>query len=137
MKELGSFFKIIFWGAGKKGIEKVHALDSFGITPVALCDNNANRINKEVDNIPVVGPNKINANITDYVILVTCKDSKSIQLQLEQMGADQKKVFFCDDIISYTFIFKFSLCIKILFIFPINKLCKFNISIWLSIPIER
>jgi len=102
-------FKIIFWGAGKKGIEKVHALDSFGITPVALCDNNANRIDKEVNNILVVGPNKINANITDYVILVTCKDSKSIQLQLEQMGADQKKVFFCDDIISYTtFLKKYS-----------------------------
>lgn len=89
---------LVFFGAGKIGKKMLSIWRKCGLQADYFIDNNPELIGKEVEGIKVVSIESINILSKDLTIFITCKETKAIFSQLEEVGMCKKQIVTCNSI---------------------------------------
>ncbi|MCR8660517.1 glycosyltransferase family 8 protein [Paenibacillus endoradicis] len=84
---------IVFFGASKKGADKLHLFNELELQVNYFCDNDANKWSKTYKGIEVISPDQLK-QLKNPAIILTSMYADEIGIQLEQLGFVETKDFF-------------------------------------------
>lgn len=93
--------KYIIYGAGMYGHIAYETLSKIGIEPIAFCDTDCNKWEKEYCGLKIISPQDLKEYSDAYILLAVWNYSKSLKDYLVEKNIDENKIIDCFEVENY------------------------------------